>query len=447
MKGKVFIAWSGTNHLAWEVQKNLANHDYQGIVGGSDSVNDLFINTTILNEMDSSDQAIFIVTKKNKSRISDNLMFELGYALKKYKPNKIHIFFIDIKHNTPLIPSDIRGLWATELSHKEYADDSELTEAIVQKFLENQKIIIPDEKIALIDSYHSEKDKFIRHLETPQCSEYELAQYVLFFSQAAYLHNEEAVAYDLVCKLTNGLKSIIPELNYALIYAQYHLDILKSIKKDSEELYLEDEKGDGLCERLTQLLQKTNVAQPALEDNEFKSWIQLFICSSLNYAYNLCAAYDPLPSSIVNKHLKASIEYGKQALELCEKLSDNPLNEQCITLQKGYINRNIAVSYKKMHSDTSEIVKHLEISLEMRDNLLGHYETHPTNNKVFDKIELEYFIVASERLEYITDDDEFFKCEKKCEKYLVRAKKNQKEKNFFVDKIEKLLNHGKRQTE
>ena len=51
MKGKVFLAWSGTDELAKEVKACLGKKHYMGIVGGETKPEGLFVNEVILHEM------------------------------------------------------------------------------------------------------------------------------------------------------------------------------------------------------------------------------------------------------------------------------------------------------------------------------------------------------------------------------------------------------------
>ena len=111
MRGRIFIAWSGNNTLALEVKKKLENERYVGVVGGEERyAGDLFVGRTVLNEISHCNQAIFIIQKKNDGSISNNLMFELGYALARFKFNKLHMFYVDVAENE--IPSDLKGGWA-----------------------------------------------------------------------------------------------------------------------------------------------------------------------------------------------------------------------------------------------------------------------------------------------------------------------------------------------
>ncbi len=113
MKGRIFIAWSGTNDIALKVKDYLETQDYTGVVGGAArATTGLFVGHTVLDEINHCNQAIFIVQKKDNGNISNNLMFEFGYSLAKFNSNKIHVFYVDIDQNDDTIPSDIQGIWA-----------------------------------------------------------------------------------------------------------------------------------------------------------------------------------------------------------------------------------------------------------------------------------------------------------------------------------------------
>ncbi len=216
MKGKVFIAWSAINEhtnkneLAIAVREKLEQYDYIGIVGGQSRTDSgLHVGEAVIKELDQCNQDIFIMQKKENGVLSNNLMFELGYALSRFNSNKIHVFYIDIAPEDQTIPSDIKGIWANYMTS---ARSEDMATEIVEEFISNQKNIIPHNKMALVDSYYSIKEKISEYPYSPGYSEYEFAQFILFFSQSGYMFRNERESINILKNFVKVFKNPTQEL-------------------------------------------------------------------------------------------------------------------------------------------------------------------------------------------------------------------------------------------
>jgi hypothetical protein len=430
MKGKVFIAWSGQNTLAVEIKKLIEQQGYTGVVGGQDgSTNGLFVGDVVLEEINHSNQAIFVVQKKPDGTISHNLTFELGYALAKFNSKKIHVYYIDINRNDETIPSDLNGIWA---DHFFSSDTENIAEAVVEKFLAEQKYIIPENKMEVIDSYYRIKEVIQNYRNAPIYSEYELSQYVLFFSQAAYLFGNDNEALDALKNLTKELGNPCKELSLSINFGILYIEMIMKIQSRDELLFLKKEDFRDLSRELLSIEAEIET----WPEDDFTQWFSVLLFDTINYSYVLYASNPEISTERKEKRLKASIEYAEKCLVFCDKLLENSKNLYFTELYKAYMYRNLATAHQMLGSDAELIRENLEESFKMRVKLWYHYKkTNSINLRLMESFEMEYFLASSERLEYIDDDDDLEDSCDECQEYINKVQARNREKSHFVDKI------------
>ncbi len=441
MKGKVFIAWSGDNHIAHKVKKFLEEKDYKGVVGGQSGTDgSLFVGSAVLAEIDQCNQAIFIVQEKNeKEPISGNIMFELGYALSRFNSNKIHVFYINLEKIKGKIPSDLEGIWSNVLDMSDINDEQEtsrIAEKITEAFLEKQKNVVPEEKMSIVNSYYSIKDTVRDYHLLPKCSEYEFAQLVLIFSQAAYMFDDVSSALSELRNLIKRLTNVSEELDYAIRFGVCYLEIFeKVINKEVGRMYLE--KGDyrKIKRQLLSLLEKGQT----WNKDDFSLWYLALVNDSINYSTILYSYLPDLDTEERIKAMESSIEYGESCLSSCDELAKNNMNRQLVELYRAYMYRNLATAYMGGVGPKEQGIEFLKKSFESRKYLFEYYEMHEINSRLFDNFELEYFLVLSERFEYVEDEEILEDLLDDCADYVKKMKDSEREKNYFIHKIETLL--------
>lgn len=431
MKGKIFIAWSGQDTLAKEVKVHLEENDFIGIVGGEDQKSTgLFVGYTVLNEINHCNQAIFIVQKKADGKISNNLMFEFGYALAKFKPNKIHVFFVDIEQNDQIIPSDLHGIWAEFFKD---APQTSVAETIVEKFLSNQKHIVPESKMSIVNNYHALKDLIAYYPKSPKCSEYELAQYILFFSVACYMYSTEKDALDLLMKFENEYKNPSKELDFSTRLGIRCIETLSNIQKEGDLLFLKKEDFRSIYRKTSNMLEELST----WEADDFALWAKVLIYNIVNYALILYSSNPETNEQRAQGYLKESIKRAEDCLAICEELLKNHTNLHFAELFKAYMYRNLAIANKMLGEDAEKIGAHLRSSYKMREALWDYYnETQKINTTILESFEMEYFLALSEQLEYISDEFSRMDCMEDCQRYIEKVENANLEKTHFIRKIE-----------
>lgn len=431
MKGKVFIAWSGENTLAKSVKEILVNEGFECIVGGENGCSgNRTVCDTIMREINNCNQAIFIVQKKDDGNISNNIMFEYGYASARFKDHKTHVFFVDIDENDESIPSDIRGIWA---DYRLSSSDGDTAWSISQRFMEHQRYLIPEYKCDLANEYYKVKDIIRNHVSYPIYSEYELAQYVIFFTQTAYQYRNDfdalACLKELACELTDTGEELTQTLSLSINY----IETLMCIKGGEKELYIE--KSDFREKK--QSFKDMERISDSWEEDDFSLWFRAVLFDIINYAYLLFADNPNISDDRKRASLEESIRYGNKCIEVCDKLLCNATNKYFCEMFKAYQYRNIAVAHKKLGDNEAGVRKFFELSYEERRILWERYKIikEKMNPRLYENYEMEYFLALSEHIEYINDEmDREDACEE-CMKYIERARSAAEEKSFFINKI------------
>ena len=180
MKDRVFIAWSGTSELALRVKHILENRcNYKCFIGGNGTNDSNFasVGDTVLQQIKSCNQAIIIFQKRGDGLISNNLFFELGYALASYGLTKVHC--VKLANEDLMLPSDFDNSFVEPIDD---TDTDTLVEGIVNYFLARQKLSVNTNKMYLINNRYLIKEYIKRHFseQGSKCSDYELVQYLLF---------------------------------------------------------------------------------------------------------------------------------------------------------------------------------------------------------------------------------------------------------------------------
>ncbi len=437
MKGRIFIAWSGTNELANQVRELLLQEDYDSIVGGGGSgaaAADLFVGTSVLHQIDQCSQALFIMQKKADGTISSNLMFELGYALARFNHRKIHVFYIDVSQNDPVIPTDLAGIWA---DHFDSARDTDVPRGILNKFLKNQRIIIPENKMTVVDSYYTFKDQLRRYAASPFCSEYELAQYVLFFSQAAYMFGDEREGKSVLMALSHSMMKEHPgnELVQAMRFGISYLNIYCVWKKGENGLYLT--KADYSSIRSTMNdIEKELLKWP---ENDFSLWFKALLYNTINFILVIHSACPGTPQGNLRKMLDRSAEFAQKCLDACDKLDRDHLNEQGVQLYRAFMYRNLSTYHMSIQGSDEDIYANLQRSFDQRRMLMRYCEMSDLNTRLRDAFEMEYYLAMSELLGYSREDlgpELFNSFREECQRYIQRLQESNRERGYYIEKIE-----------
>ena len=262
MKGRVFIGWTTSQDLATLVKDKLEDLEFDSVVGGKNSKSQAeshnvsnFIGETIINQINSCNQAILIFSRKADGSISSNLLFELGYCMSRFAKNKIHTYFIDITNSDSDIPSDLRGIWALEISSNNKTQE-EIAEAITNNFNNNNSIEIQENKMSLIDNWYTIRARIDSHYEQYRYSDYEIAMYFLFFTQSAYMYDMTNNAIETIKNFKKNMRKMSIELNWAIEICNFSLEIFNNTLHNNNGIYIAMDKCFNLYKKFEYIKKK-----------------------------------------------------------------------------------------------------------------------------------------------------------------------------------------------
>ncbi len=406
MKDKIFIIWSGRNAVALKVKQVLENkYNYICYVGGNHQ-NDsqmLSVGDTVVRQMNSCNQAIVIFENKNNGDVSDNLFFELGYVSAKYGMKKVHC----VKKETDviLLPSDFDNSFIENI-HAE--DDNAYIEGIVEYFIGRQKLSVDTNKMYLINNRYIIHEMIQTHYSEigSKCSDYELAQYILFYTQSGEMFRDEVKILDELRQFKkhhNGEFSI--ELHKSINMCIALLEVASNLVNDKDAVYITDKAFRSYFNVCKDMLDE-------LHDDDagtFDEWAKAIVAENLTFVCALYAANPTLPDSLRKQLFTKVISFGKDALMRIEILEnstpcvENNDNVGLISLLKAYVYRHLFNANRELGS--SEAEKWLKLSLKEHQELLRVFDINSIDTKIYNNLEMEYYVILSEYLDYIKKEN------------------------------------------
>ena len=289
MKDRVFICWSGSNSVAVQVKKILeSKYNYVCSIGGNSDNNSLYssVGDTVIQQIKTCNQAIVIFQNRKDGVISNNLFFELGYVMAMYGTKKIHC--VRKSDEKVILPSDFDNSFVEPID--EIENEKTFSEGIVDYFISRQKMSINENKMYLINNRYLLHDKIKSHYSETgsKCSDYELAQYILFYMQASHMFGDERKIQReiLEFKQAHSLEFSI-ELSLAVNMCLSFFEMVTNIKSydTTSEVYIEQNvfwKFKTDYEHYIKLIKDDDTGV-------FDEWAFVFIYEHLTFAYMLFA--------------------------------------------------------------------------------------------------------------------------------------------------------------
>ena len=315
MKDKVFIAWSGSNEIAFRVKSILEKkYNYVCSIGGNSDNNSKFssVGDTVIQQIKSCNQAIVIFQNRRDGSVSNNLFFELGYVMAMYGMKKVHC--VKRKNEEVILPSDFDNSFVETLN--ESGDDEAFAKNIVSYFISRQKMSINENKMYLINNRYIIHDKIVSHYSESgsKCSDYELAQYILFYMQAAHMFGDEKKTRKEISRFKQQHNyEFSNELSIAINMCLSFFDMLTNIKYSEalNDVYIDQ---DTFWKFKNEY---TNYYAEIIDDDigTFDEWAKLFIYEHLNYAFMLFARNETNSTDITKMLYNKSKEYAMKVLD------------------------------------------------------------------------------------------------------------------------------------
>lgn len=411
MKDKVFIGWSGSNEAALKIKKILeTEYNYVCCIGGNsdNSSNYASVGDTVIQQIKSCNQAIMIFQNKADGSISNNLFFELGYVFSSYGAKKVHC--VKKGNEAIVLPSDFDNSFVEPVSAE---SEDVFIEGVVKYFLGRQKMSIDVNKMKLINNRYRIHDMLQSHYSEvgSRCSDYELAQYVLFYMQAAEMFgDQEEVDRELREFKKNHYHELSSELELAIDIALNFFELAMAVRiADGGRIYIDE----------STYFKFISTAKEILEDikddtaGTFDEWARVFASEHITWAHNLyCGNTDDVDDEIreiiYNKTLEAA-DVCMNYIDILEKsTSSNENNDSSglILILKSYLYRNIYIAKKFLKHD--DVLEWMEKAKKERKTLLRNFDKGSLDSKLYENFRFEYYLAVAEWLKERGDQVDAF---------------------------------------
>ena len=461
MKDKVFIAWSGSNAIAMKVKRILEEkHNYYCAIGGNSDNSSSFasVGDTVIQQIKTCNQAIVVFQNKvahcpgcNRAEnvVSNNLFFELGYVLSQYGQKKVHC----VKRNGDdiVLPSDFDNSFVETICGAEgktsTPNDDEFAEGIVRYFLERQKMSINTNKMYLINNRYMMHDYIRSHYseQGSKCSDYELAQYVIFYMQASHMFGDgDAVSKEITAFRQDHHYDFSPELALAV-------NICLSFSAFAGSIHF-NEDGNAYIEKnvFIKFRRDYDTFLKLLVSDEmgtFDNWARVFLYNHMSYGYNLFANNKKMDESLRMQAYALSLkatEDTEKAIQELERVA--PVKESndvvgILSLIRAYVYRNAFLCSRRLGKE-EEALEWLRKTMNERISLKQNFEIGTIDSQLYENFAMEYYL---SRLEYLENKEALgldpFDCSiwmEEIETYISEHNEKKNETDYF-NKVEFLF--------
>lgn len=445
MKDQIFIGWSGSNAIALQIKKQLEARNYKCTIGGNADNNSQFssVGDTVIQQIKNCNQAIMIFQNRADGKISNNLFFELGYVLAMYGPTKVHCVKRD--NEQVILPSDFDNSFVEPI-RCEGADD-EFVKGIIAYFFNRQKMSINTNKMLLINNRYKMHDFIQSHFseQGSKCSDYELAQYVLFYMQAASMFGDEYKIREEMKSFKDAYHSFFSdELSLSVNICITYFDMVLNIKaRDDGELYLDRAVFRQFRDKYTEF--RDEIVGDDI--GVFGEWAKVFTSSHLAWAYGLYAMSPDLSDAMREKNMRQGKSWCLQTLDDLKALEERvPVKENndhkgILSLFYAYIYRDLFLCCKCLNEE-DEALKWLEKTKKERTALKNNFEIGSIDTQIYENFEMEYYLTLIEVLSYADrfgfDEEDVEDYKEELEEYVAKSKQ-QSERSKYVERIDTLL--------
>ncbi|MBO5328448.1 MAG: nucleotide-binding protein [Clostridia bacterium] len=425
MRDKVFIVWSGSRKVAELVKGKFdSGKSYVCSIGGNSDNNSSLssVGDTVIKQIKECNQAIVIFQNKDDGSVSNNLYFELGYVLASYGQKKVHC--VKRAGDAIKLPSDFDSAFVEEIKAEGELTDEKFADGIIEYFLGRQKLTVTENKMYLINNRYLIRDKISSHYSEKgsKCSDYELAQYILFYLQAAHMFGDETKFQKEITEFKNAhYLDFSPELSLAVNMSLTFINTILNIKtaENNSNVYIEQETFWRFKKDYEHYLNSVQNEDTGV----FDEWMNLFIYEHFAYACMLMAnnpAITPEMHIMMNKRQK---DYSIKALDAMAELEkvvsvkDNNDDVGLLSLLRAYIYRNLFDAKKNLGEEGAS--EYLKRSFQERSSLKNIFGPGTVDTQLYNTFCMEYYLALMSYLDYA---EEFGLDEFDVEMYLMETR-------------------------
>ena len=423
---KVFIAWGGNLRLATLVGEKIAEFGFDAVTGGG-SPTELFIGTQVFSQIRSCTRAIILIQGENGAEfnpgfgLNDNLMFEWGYITGTYSPDKLHVFLIDISVKD--LPSDLGGSWATEISSTDQSVE-EIADRIVALFQKDATRHVELDKLKIMHMWETVKHDLDVYDDSPQCSDIELAQYLLHTAEVCDYYMEE-----------DYLESLLNKVHPASSILTFTVQLLKANIRLSVET-------NGLATALPfdSFIELRAIFESkfdfSYQDEEFNYWLQYFVLRRQSLLYRLVSMNEDFTEDERTALLETTVDVLEKTVEMLDTISSRYSSDAAyVNLYRGYVERDRYRVYKALGMMDKSATSNRAAMVAKESFYLLYKETYPHDTYMVRQLAQEYYRSLAERLEFVTDVTERLMIRKTISLFLSKLDKDSGRQHVVLQEL------------
>lgn len=466
MKDYVFIGWSKNLDLAIALKDKLKEEGFNCVIGGEYELNPPDVGTrrtvheTVINQMNLCNQAILLFQKKNNKGISENLIYELGYLSAQNSYTNVHIIKIDIAENDlRLFPTDLHGVWGTNISMSDYdGDNKRVAGEIVKIFKKKQYHIKKKNKFEILNNHHFVEYEMRMHFETPTMSDYDLASEIMVYTQSAFCYQEQI---DIRQKMRNFNAQMTErgnsseELRLSVEYALVTLDLFCSTipDKDSMSISMDEHKFNYYLDKYNSIVnrieskidvEKIYSDKDYVSENQFEVLVLGQMQEHIAYLHHvyLYKKEEIITDDDRKKYSEKGIEYCNKAIDFLNVMKDNSEDNMYAKLLLSYAYKCLS-SFNANLSKNDECENYQQESLKLRSELNTYVVNTPAiRHSLKDYIMLEYYHQVIEFVKNIKEENKRKYYLIEIEKYIGERSKIDSVKSYMfktlADEVRKI---------
>lgn len=340
----------------------------------------------------------------DRFNFSDNLMFEWGFITATYRPEKVHVFLINVPARE--LPTDLAGAWATEIQHPE-ADIETLADEILEIFMRDASHPIELDKLQIMHEW----SEIIKHLELynrrPDCSDLELAHYILHSMETCYYRMEE----ERFERLLRELRPASGILERAVRFARANIRLFRETNGLQSALPL-----DSFVELRALFEGDLDIGHG---DLELTLWFRYFSLRRLSILYHTASKNTELSSDDCEALMRRALRYLSDASDAVSTIVDQyPQQLAYSRLFQGFVSRDESEIHKLL-GETDAAVEASARAMRCKQQILLDYEAKfPQDTQLIGHLREEYLLSLAESLEYFEDPAERSIAKKTIEGFL-----------------------------
>lgn len=422
----VFIAWGGNQSLAQCVERELNAQHFNAVVGGGQQT-DIFIGTQVLTQIHKATRAILLVENAGGTEtdggynFSDNLMFEWGYITGTFQPSKVHVFLIDVSAKD--LPSDLAGSWASEVSTAGQTRE-DVARLIAGTFAQDASHSIEMDKLQIMHMW----SRVLHYIETyndaPQCSDIELAHYLVHSIETCYYYMDE----DRLEELVGAIRPVSRVLEFAVALVKANIRLFR----ETGGLHL-PLPFDSYMELKTFFERPFDISY---QDEGLDHWFRFF-CMRRSALLRRMVAINPEFTEADRRGLmEETLQLTNQALGILSQIVErHPADAGYANMYRGYIHRDKYLLLTTL-GDHDAAVAENRLAVRAKESMYIEYKTrYPQDLILIQHLGQEYYLALAERVDFVEDPIERMMMKKTIGTFLEKLERSTDRQHVLLSEL------------